>query len=116
VTADTPVDSGAATSDSNSIKSLRSVTFANGESGVDINLTSNREFLPAGEMLILRIGNAEFSNSRYNSSGETSTVIFTLTAEEFAALSQGDEVVVQYGRGAGMAPWNFGRIDKKMLK
>jgi hypothetical protein len=116
VTADTPVDSGATTSDNNSIKSLRSMTLANGQSAVEISLTSNREFLPAGEMLILRIGNTEFSTSRYNSSGETSTVIFTLAAEEFAAVSQGDEVVVQYGSSAGAAPWNFGHIDKKMLQ
>jgi hypothetical protein len=116
VTDDTPVDSGTTTSDNNSIKSLRSMTLANGQSAVEISLTSNREFLPAGEMLVLRIGNTEFSTSRYNSSGETSTVIFTLAAEEFAAVSQGDEVVVQYGSGAGAAPWNFGHIDKKMLQ
>jgi len=115
VTDDTPVDSGATTSDTNSIKSMRSVTFANGQSAVEINLTSNREFLPAGEMLILRIGNTEFSASRYNPSGETSTVIFTLTGEEFAGVSQGDDVVVQYGSGAGASAWNFGHIDKKML-
>jgi hypothetical protein len=117
VTNDTPIDSSATTTnDNNSVKSLRAVTFANGQSGVEINLASNREFLPAGEMLILRIGNTEFSTSRYNSSGETSTVIFTLTAEEFANVSQGDQMVVQYGSGAGAAPWNFGHIDKKMLK
>jgi len=50
VTADTPVDLGAV-SDNNSIKSLRSVSFADGQSGVEISLTSNREFLPSGEML-----------------------------------------------------------------
>ena len=116
VTDDTPIDSGATTSDNNSVKSLRSVALANGPSAVEITLSSNREFLPAGEMLILRIGSTEFSTSRYNSSGETSTVIFTLTADEFATLSEGDEVIVQYGSGAGAAPWNFGHIDKKLLK
>jgi hypothetical protein len=30
-------------------------------------------------------------------------------------VSPGDEVVVQYGSGAGAAPWNFGHIDKKTL-
>ena len=67
-------------------------------------------------MLILRTGSTEFSTSRYNSSGETSTVTFTLTAEEFATLSEGDEVIVQYGSGAGSAPWNFGHIEKKLLR
>ena len=116
VTDDDAVDPGPTVSDSNSIKSLRSVTFANGQSAVEVSLTSNREFLPAGEMLTLRIGNREFSNSRYNSSGETSTVIFTLTPAEFAALSQNEDVVVQYGSGTGTAAWNFGRMNKNMLK
>jgi hypothetical protein len=115
-TADTPVDTGTSTNDTNTVKSLRSVTFVNGQSGVEIELNSNREFLPAGEMLILRIGNTEFSASRYNASGETTTVIFTLTAAEFAGLSQGDTVTVQYGSGMGAAAWNFGHVDKNMLK
>ena len=50
-------------------------------------------------------GRSEDTSSRYNSSGETSTVIFTLTAEqEFAAVSHGDEVVVQYGSGEERRP------------
>jgi len=115
-TADTPLDTGTATKDNNSIKSLRSVTLAGGQSGVEIELTSNREFLPAGEMLILRIGNTEFSASRYYASGETTSLIFSLSAAEFAGISQGETVVVQYGSGNGAVAWNFGHVDKNMLK
>ena len=115
-TADSPVDLGPKTPDTNSIQALRSVTFTSGQAGVDITLTSNREFLPQGEMLILRIGNSEFSTSSYPVTGETTTVTFTLTADEFANVSQGDLVTVQYGSGVGAQAWNFGHIDKNMLK
>ena len=100
----------------NSISSMRSVTLSNGQSGVDIQFTSNREFLPQGEMLVLQIGSAEFTNSRYPVTGETTTVTFTLTPDEFATVSQGDPIVVQYGSGHGAAAWNFGHLDKNMLK
>src|SRR5262249_38445798 len=103
---DTPLDTDASTKDTNSVKSMRSATLASGQSGVDIEFTSNREFLPQGEMLVLRIGNAEFTNSQYPASGETSTVTFTLTAEEFALVSQGDDILIQYGNGVGAAAWN----------
>jgi hypothetical protein len=115
-TADTPLETGTSTKDTNSIKSMRSVTLASGQSGVDIEFTSNREFLPQGEMLVLRIGGTEFTNSQYPISGETTTVTFTLTSEEFALASQGDIVAVQYGSGEGAAAWNFGHVDKNMLK
>jgi hypothetical protein len=114
-TADTPLDTGPSTNDTNSVKSMRSVTLASGQSGVDIEFTSNREFLPQGEMLVLRIGNMEFADSRYPVSGETTTVTFTLTAAEFALVSQGDRVFVQYGSGEGASAWSFGRVDKNML-
>jgi hypothetical protein len=115
-TADTPLDLGTTANDNNAIKSLRSVTLANGQSGINIELTSNREFLPQGEMLILRIGEAEFSTSNYPATGETTTVIFTLTPEEFARVSQGNEVIVQYGSGTGAGAWKFGHVDKNMLR
>ena len=114
-TADTPIDTGTSTTDMNSISSMRSVTLANSQLGVDIQFTSNREFLPQGEMLVLQIGSAEFTTSRYPVTGETTMVTFTLTADEFATVSQGDPVV-QYGSGQGAEAWNFGHLDKNMLK
>jgi hypothetical protein len=84
-------------------------------SAVEIEVNSNREFLPQGEMLVLRIGSQDFSLSKYPATGETSTVIFTLTAEEFARVSQGDSVRVQYGNGPTYSGWNFGRVDKTIL-
>jgi hypothetical protein len=114
-TSDTVVDTSNNSNDVNKIKSIRSVQSTTLGSAVEIEVNSNREFLPQGEMLVLRIGSQDFSLSKYPATGETSTVIFTLTAEEFARVSQGDSVRVQYGNGPTYSGWNFGRVDKTIL-
>jgi hypothetical protein len=112
---DSVIDDSTSKTDVNQIKSLRQVTLADGTTEVDIELTSNREMLPAGELLVLRIGEQEFTTSRYPESGETGTVTFTLSAEEFAAVLDGASVTVQYGEGHDDPGWRFGRINKGQL-
>jgi len=111
--ADTLIDTVNSGNDVNKIKSIRSVQSGTGPNGVEIELASNREFLPQGEMLTLRLGSLEFNLSHYPSTGETTRIIFTLTSEEFAQVTQGDSVFVDYGSGASR--WNFGKVDKSML-
>jgi hypothetical protein len=96
--------------DNNNVKSIKSSRTNSGQSVVEIELTSNREFLPQGELLTLRIGSNEFTTSRYPATGDTNTLIFTLTAAEFAALKQGDNISVQYGSGDGPNSWKFGNL------
>ncbi len=116
-TDDTPLDTtNGGGNDVNQIKSIRSAQSSTLGNTVEIELNSNREFLPQGEMLVLRIGSREFSLSRYPNTGETNTVVFTLTAGEFAQVSQGDPVAVQYGNGTNYNGWNFGKVDKNMLR
>jgi len=115
-TDDTPLDTtNGGGNDNNQIKSMRSVQSATLGNTVEIELSSNREFLPQGEMLVLRIGSQEFNMSRYPNSGETNTIVFMLTSEEFARVSQGDPVKVQYGSEGNFNGWNFGKVDKGML-
>jgi hypothetical protein len=115
-TADTPLDTtNGGGNDVNQIKSMRSVQSATLGNVVEIELGSNREFLPQGEMLVLRIGSQEFNLSRYPNSGETTTVVFTLTADEWSRVSQSDPVAVQYGSGTNYNGWSFGKIDKNLL-
>ena len=114
--ADTALDStNVSGNDVNQIKSMRSVQSATLGNAVEIELSSNREFLPQGELLVLRIGSQEFSLSRYPNTGETTTVVFTLTADEWSRVSQSDPVAVQYGNGTNYNGWNFGKVDKTML-
>ena len=42
--------------------------------------------------------------------------LFVLTAAEFAAVKQGDQISVRYGDGANGRIWRFGGVDKNMLK
>ena len=94
---------------------MRQITLADGSSAVQIELASNREFQPQGELIVLRIGDREFAAAQYPSTGETSAIAFTLTAEEFAALADSAPVTVQYGLGHDRAGWKFGRLNKGQL-
>lgn len=109
-----PVDTGS-TNDDNQVKSIRQVSIG-GTSAIQIELKSNREFLPKGMLLVLRIGEQEFGVSRYPQSGETTTVTFTLTPEQFAQIQDGSTITVQYGSGANRPGWRFGKINKGQLK
>src|SRR5262249_1608442 len=59
---DSLVDDGTSASDVNEVKSMRQVS-SGGTSAIEFELKTNREFLPQGELLILRIGNREFGVS-----------------------------------------------------
>jgi len=118
-TSDSPLDLGPAKDEKNaiaSVKATRSSQLTPNQSGVEIELTSNREFLPQGEMLVLKVGSQEFSLSRYGDDGSTKRLIFTLTTEQWTLINTGDPVVVQFGSGAGADSRNFGHIDKGMLR
>jgi hypothetical protein len=112
---DSLIEDGTTKTDVNQVKSLRQVTEPDGTTDVEIELTSNREFLPQGELLVLRIGEREFTASRYPQSGETGTMTFTLSAEEFAELIDGASITVQYGTGHDDAGWHFGHLNKGQL-
>jgi len=114
--ADTAIDTtNIGGNDVNQIKSVHSASSSTLGDTVEIELNSNREFLPQGELLVLRIGSQEFSLSRYPATGETNTAVFTLTLDEWSRVSQGDPVAVQYGAGTNYNGWNFGKVDKTML-
>ena len=112
---DSVIESSATSTDNNQVKSMRQITQADGSAAVQIELASNREFLPQGELLVLRIGDREFAAAQYPATGETSSIAFTLTAEEFAALTDSAPVTVQYGQGHDRAGWKFGRLNKGQL-
>lgn len=104
------------TTDTNQVKSLREVALADGTESVQIELTSNREFLPHGELLVLRIGDTEFVGSAYPSTGETGDVVFTMTPDEFGALPDSAPITIQYGTGHNDPGWKFGRLNKGQLQ
>ncbi|MBV9790288.1 MAG: hypothetical protein JOZ51_19010 [Chloroflexi bacterium] len=64
---------------------------------------------------VLQIGDQEFLLSRYKD-GSTKTLIFSLTADEFAAIADGDPVTLLYGPYAGSQQWLFGPLNKRNLR
>ncbi len=95
--------------DGNTIDSIKTV-----KAGVDIELTSTKEFPVRDELVVLRIGTKEFTKSRSPDDGNLNTLIFTLTTQEFDQVATGDEVTVQYGRDGSSERWDFGKLDKRL--
>jgi hypothetical protein len=98
----------------NSIKIVPSSEALDSNTGVEIELLSTEAFSVRDELTVLRIGDKEFTLSRYADDGNTNTLVFTLTPEEFAQIGNGDPVTVQYGRGTSPDVWNFGTLDKSL--
>ena len=87
-----------------------------GEPGVEIEVTSDTGFPVRNELAVLRIGSQLISVTRYPDNGDTHTLIFTLSDQQFALTNSGDEVWVQYGVGEPNVRWSFGRLNKTALE
>jgi hypothetical protein len=95
------------------VRTVNNSMAVGNQPAVEIVVTSNAEFPVKDELAVLRIGDKNFALSRYPDTGETNSLIFTLTSEEFAQVSSGAPVFVQYGFGDNSrVQWNFGTLDK----
>ncbi|GAC1352042.1 MAG: hypothetical protein NVS3B20_25150 [Polyangiales bacterium] len=97
------------------IRAIRAIPKASslgGKPGVEIEVTAASGFPAMGEMPVLRVGAREFALSRYPEDGNTQTLIFTLTTDEFASVHEGDPVVVRYGDNPEFV--RFGPITKAL--
>ena len=97
-----------------SIRSVAATVVLHNSSGVEIEVFSNQPFPVRNEIPLLYIGKQEFMLSRYPD-GDMKRLIFTLTEQEFAQVSSGEQIKVQYGSGEALEYWNFGRLNKSML-
>ncbi len=97
------------------IRAVASASVLGGQSGIEIEVTSDTPFPARNELAILRIGSQAIAVSRYPDNGDTHTLIFALTPEQFAQVNSGDEVIVQYGLGEADVQWSFGRLNKAAL-
>ncbi len=101
------------------LRTVSSSSVLKGNPGVEITVWSVKRFPVRNELAVLRIGKKEFTRSRYPDNGDTHTLVFTLTKEEFDRTSDGDSVRVYYGLGGGNPndpnQWDFGFLDKRVL-
>jgi hypothetical protein len=99
-------------SEVNKVEAIRSAP----DGRVQIELYSSSGFPVRNEMAVLEIGGKEFLISEYPPHGDTRRLTFTLTAEEFAKLLDGDRLLFKYGRGEQVnQKKDFGRLNKRLL-
>jgi len=97
-----------------SLRRLPAVAQLRGAPGVEIEITSDKPFPARNAMLTLRVGEKSFTLSHYVG-GDWHHVVFSLTDAEFASLSSGDPMLVQYGPKPLGDVWNIGRLDKQAI-
>jgi hypothetical protein len=100
----------------NSIRKVAKSGQLGGQPGVEIEIFSEAGFPVRDQIVVLRMGEHEYTISRY-ASGDLHTLIFTLSDKEFAKAGDGEEMIVKYGRGASRSikKWNLGRLKKSMM-
>lgn len=113
----------AAAQDVNTVKAIRAV-----DSTVEIELESSKQFEIRNDIIVLRIGDKEFTRSKTPKNGSLHRLIFMVPANDFAALPDGAEMNVSFrsdnaggdvsatGGRAGGPRWNFGKLDKSLLQ
>jgi hypothetical protein len=88
-----------------------------GATVVEIELQSSLEFPVRDEIVILRIGSADFRISRSPDDGRLDTLFFVLSQDDFDQLPDGASMEVRYGTtDAGGHRWRFGKLNKSLLQ
>ena len=103
--------------DTNTIQSIKTVA-APGGPRIEITLNSTRPFDVRNDALVLQIGASIFFLSRSPADGSLNTVIFTLTPWQFSTTKTGESVIAYFESSTptGSDAWNFGGLNKKLLK
>ncbi len=87
---------------------------------LEIELRSRAGFPVRNELPILRVAGRDFSLSRYPESGETTSLLFTLSADDFARLPDGAELSLRYGESSAPPPAlpgaGLGRLNKSLIR
>jgi hypothetical protein len=93
------------------------VSIAPSSSGYDITLSSTDGFPFRNEVLVLQVGVDASGNPVLFTGGtytgtDQSTIVFSLTSSQFAALMNGAPMTVQYGTDPPDEIWDFGTFNK----
>jgi len=77
----------------------------------EIEVTSVEPFLVRNALTELRVGDVSSSISRYAADGDTHTLIFSLTRDQFLTISADESAFVRYNPSNGHDMWLIGPID-----
>ena len=114
----------AAAQDVNTVKSMRAVGNT-----VEIELESSKQFEIRDDLIVLKIGNKEFSRSKSPKDGSLNRLIFMIPASAFEQLADGEAMTVSFrsdnvsddvsatgGTRRGGPRWDFGKLNKSLLQ
>ena len=114
----------AAAQDVNTVRSMRAVG-----NNVEIELESSKPFEIRNDLIVLKIGNKEFSRSKSPKDGSLNRLIFMIPTSAFEALADGEAMVVSFrsdnvsgdvsatgGSRRGGPRWDFGKLNKSLLQ
>lgn len=99
------------------IRRIMSSSLQPGKPEVEISVTSDEVFPITNQTLVLQIGDQEIVGGGLSPTGDGDlhTMSFTLTADQFGQLKDGDQIKVKYGRGARSGR-KFGALNKSLLE
>lgn len=83
-----------------------------GEPAVEISVRSNSGFPVQNALPVLRIGNEHFVVSRYSSSGQTQTLVFSVPRSSYSQLTNRSKAQVQYGLEVPSKVWELPDFEK----
>jgi hypothetical protein len=81
---------------------------------VEFEVTSDRAFPVVSAAPVITVGKASSLMSRYPSGDNLKTLVFIMSADEFAKAADGDAIVVRYNPDS-QGVWEFGKLDKKKI-
>lgn len=85
-----------------------------GEPAVEISVRSNSGFPVQNAIPVLRIGNEHFVVSRYSSSGQTQTLVFSVPRSSYSQLPDRSKAQVQYGLKTPSQIWELPEFEKSL--
>lgn len=87
------------------IKPIGKSFALSGKSGVEITLSSQEPFPVMNRLPLLKVGDQTFKLSRYTDMNSLKEMTFTLSDEEYRALSKSAEITIQHNK-----LWHFGSL------
>jgi hypothetical protein len=96
---------------------VNGITTAPDTQDVKIELGSGDAFVVNDALPNLVIGDQTVAGAGYKDDGDTHSIVFTMSADQFAAAQDGAAMKVQYGSGTNVShEWPVGNLDKSLNK
>ncbi len=97
------------------IRQVNSARQLAGSSAIEIIIATEEHFPVRDDQPILKIGDKDFSISRFPQSGRTDRLIFSIPSEEFATVQNDSSMHIQYGKRSTLI-YRLPKLDSTQLQ